>query len=276
MMDLQPLLDDIVAEQQRVIDELDTADAKRGAMAALDAQNGRRRAALGVAAALLLSIAFFAYHRHDPDENPALAADGVVPAATSAAEPAAVIDPPDPTPVDRPRPEPPPVRAVPATGTAPRGAARPRTWHELLEAGSTKEALDAAEGTGAAAAASPDQLLRLAEAALVAKRPSLARWALEALRKDHADSNQAAIASFYLGKLAMKGGKGSDAIAAFEAYLAEQPNGDLARDARGRLIEALEMRGRSAEARAAARDYLKHHPRGPHAPLARRVLESGR
>jgi outer membrane protein assembly factor BamD (BamD/ComL family) len=72
--------------------------------------------------------------------------------------------------------------------------------------------------------------------------------------------------------LASDGGRASDAIGWFKRYLTEQPNGPLAREAAGRLIELLRQTGDSARAQEAAAGYLKRYPTGPHAALARNVL----
>lgn len=54
----------------------------------------------------------------------------------------------------------------------------------------------------------------------------------------------------------------------FAAYLRERPGGGLAREAKGRLMEALHRSGDPAGARRVATEYLATHPDGPHSKLA--------
>jgi ferric-dicitrate binding protein FerR (iron transport regulator)/TolA-binding protein len=65
-----------------------------------------------------------------------------------------------------------------------------------------------------------------------------------------------------------------DAASWFSRYLREHPNGPLATEAAGRLVESWQRAGDAGRARDAARAYLHDHPRGPHAALARRLIES--
>jgi outer membrane protein assembly factor BamD (BamD/ComL family) len=67
-------------------------------------------------------------------------------------------------------------------------------------------------------------------------------------------------------------GSSADAARWLDTYLAQQPEGPLAREARGRLIEARERTGDHDGARRAARDYIARYPEGPHAELAQRLL----
>ena len=76
------------------------------------------------------------------------------------------------------------------------------------------------------------------------------------------------MAAYLLGRNAPPAG----AVKWFSAYLAEQPNGALAIEASGRLIEANEAAGDVKAARNAAKHYLLRYPDGPHAQLAKRVL----
>jgi outer membrane protein assembly factor BamD (BamD/ComL family) len=55
-------------------------------------------------------------------------------------------------------------------------------------------------------------------------------------------------------------------------YLKEQPGGPLAREAQGRLMEALYRGGDRAGASRTAEAYLSANPSGPHARLARTLL----
>ncbi|MGC4067479.1 MAG: hypothetical protein QM784_23090 [Polyangiaceae bacterium] len=60
----------------------------------------------------------------------------------------------------------------------------------------------------------------------------------------------------------------------FSAYLAEQPQGNFAREASGRLVESLHRAGHFAEAQRAAKRYLAVYPTGPHASFAKSLLDN--
>ena len=62
-----------------------------------------------------------------------------------------------------------------------------------------------------------------------------------------------------------------DAASWLSRYLHDHPNGPLATEAAGRLLEAWDLAGDTARAREAARSYLHDHPTGPHKALARRL-----
>ena len=62
-----------------------------------------------------------------------------------------------------------------------------------------------------------------------------------------------------------------DAASWLSRYLHDHPNGPLATEAAGRLLEAWDLAGDTARAREAARNYLRDHPTGPHKALARRL-----
>ncbi len=99
-----------------------------------------------------------------------------------------------------------------------------------------------------------------------------ARELLLELRRSFPGSSEAGTAAFRLGLIEFDGfGAFGAAATWFRRYLAEQPEGALSREARGRLMEAL-FRSSDPEAAAAARAYLERSPRGPHAELARRIL----
>ena len=91
----------------------------------------------------------------------------------------------------------------------------------------------------------------------------------EALRRRFPGSEGAALAAFHLGQVASdQGGTALDARRAFNAYLAERPEGPLAQEAMGRLLELERELDRAAAARLATR-YLQRFPDGPHSALAR-------
>jgi TolA-binding protein len=280
MNELQPLIEDVLAEQRRVVTNLDVSAVRANLTDAIAARRRQSQGMWLMVAAAAIALTIVGYRQLRPSATaPTVVADEATapapkPPSTVASEASSVPTEPHEATTAAPAPEQERQRERVPTPPQPRVP----SWSELLEGGQTDEALRQVS-TGfdsATAGASANELLRLAEVAMVAKRPAIARSALGALRARHPKSNQAAIASFYLGKLAMKSGRERDAGAAFQAYLQAQPQGPLAREALGRLIEARQAAGEQTKARQTARDYLKRHPRGPHAPLARRLLDDGR
>ena len=149
---------------------------------------------------------------------------------------------------------------------APAGAGAEPTWRDLAAAGKYGEALAAAERAGFAQeierASSPDLVL-LADTARYAAKPALARQALLAQRRRFGVRGSSA---FVLGKIAAdQQGAAADAVRWFETYLSEEPNGALAEQALGRILE-LERGDATAER------YLARYPHGAHAALARSLL----
>lgn len=150
------------------------------------------------------------------------------------------------------------------------------SWQELTKAGKYREAMDAVESTGfesACQAASAPDLLQLAEAARLSGSPRRASQAYQILRSRFPSRGESALAAFALGKIAFdQQGAYGEAARWFSTFVQEQPNGVLAREAAGRLIEARQRSGDGAGARAAAELYLTRYPDGPHANLARRTV----
>ena len=142
-------------------------------------------------------------------------------------------------------------------------------WLELLHSGQRQAAFVALDKLGAAALerASTHELWELAHAARLGGRPKLASLALLSLRKQRGVRGQTA---FLLGKVAADQLKETpEAIAWFQTYLTEDPQGPLAEQALGRLIEL--QAGTRAGKRAAER-YLDRYPRGAYASFARSLL----
>ena len=149
-------------------------------------------------------------------------------------------------------------------------------WRKLAESGDYRSALAAADAIGFEAlcqSVSAAELLLLGDAARFAGEPAKAEHAYLTLRKRFAGDSRAAVAAFMLARVASdQRGSSADAARWLDTYLAQQPEGPLAREARGRLIEARERTGDHDGARRAARDYIARYPEGPHAELAQRLL----
>ena len=148
------------------------------------------------------------------------------------------------------------------------------TWQELAKGGDYAGAVAGAREVGIArilVKAPSADLLTLAQAARFAGDTGLARRTLRAVRDRFTGSAAAAVATYDLGRLAFDtSGRYLEAAHWFSRYLREHPGGGLAREASGRLVEALDRSGDRRGAKEAARDYLMRYPNGPHAPLARR------
>ncbi len=143
-------------------------------------------------------------------------------------------------------------------------------WETLLSSGETSGAIRAIETSGRArvlGAASPEQLWSITRAARLRGHPELARDALLELRKKHGIRGES---SYLLGKVhADQLRATAKAISWFELYLKEAPNGPLAEQAMGRLVE-LQAGGAAAE--RSARRYLERFPAGSYAAFARSQL----
>jgi TolA-binding protein len=113
----------------------------------------------------------------------------------------------------------------------------------------------------------------LADGARLSGNAEPAAAALLELRKRFPNDPRCGAAAFLLGKISFDQTRDYAAAARwFSTSLREQPSGSLAREASGRLIEALSRSGDSAGARRAAQEYLLRYPDGPHANLAHSLL----
>jgi hypothetical protein len=164
-------------------------------------------------------------------------------------------------------------RALPAK---PAPAPRPLGWPARVAAGEYKAVLEEADARGLDAVmkqAPLGDLVALADAARYAGRSDVARRALLAERERFASTPEARAAAFLLGRAADDGGSGpSAALRWYDQYLAEAPDGAFAIEARGRRLLALRRAG-DPSAAAAAAEYLRRHPNGPHAAAAREIAE---
>jgi hypothetical protein len=145
------------------------------------------------------------------------------------------------------------------------------SWRELAGSGKYHEALAAAERSGFAdevERASAGDLLLLSDAARYSGRADLAHNALLRLRERFGARGRSA---FLLGKIAAdQNGSPGEALRWFETYLREEPNGSLAEQAEGRLLDL--RKGDKVAARAVAQRYLDRYPKGSYAALARSIL----
>jgi transmembrane sensor len=149
-------------------------------------------------------------------------------------------------------------------------------WLALARAGKLAEAYAAADREGfddISQRSSAGALTLLADAARHARAPGKSEQALLTLRRRFAGSEDAALASFTLGRLKFDEYRAYTAAAEwFRTYLRERPQGVMAREALGRLMEATHRAGDASSAQAAAARYLREYPNGPHAELASRLV----
>lgn len=124
----------------------------------------------------------------------------------------------------------------------------------------------------ATTSASPPAAEQLQAARAVEGQPVEQARRLEALRASHPDTPQAQLATFLLGRLALREGEAREAVARFDEYLAGRSTGTLAREARGLRLEALRQAGETERAAESAREYLRLYPEGPHARFAQELL----
>lgn len=173
----------------------------------------------------------------------------------------------------------PPTRVEPDDVPGDEPQARPR-WQRLLAEHRDGDAVDAAVKAGfepICETADVRTLAALGDAARFSGRLDKARQAYLILRRRFAGRSEATVAAFRLGRMDFDQ-RGAYATAAqwFQAYLNEQPNGPLAQDALGRLMEALYRSGDHTQARRVAERYLASYPSGPHLRLARALVEGKR
>jgi TolA-binding protein len=208
-----------------------------------------------------------------------------VPPSPSSASESAPPSQPVPSPESRPsrlsasgpRQAPPQPEATDAASAPEPADAGTSSWREHAAAGRMKDAYAAAARDGfekECGSASARDLLDLADGALLSGRVDHATFALMQTRSKHAGTAAASTAAYKLGRIAFdQRGALGDARAWFQAYLQEAPAGTLAREAAGRLIEIDLKTGNQASAKDRAKDYLQRWPQGPHAQLARKLLE---
>ncbi|HVY40319.1 MAG TPA: FecR domain-containing protein [Polyangia bacterium] len=118
-------------------------------------------------------------------------------------------------------------------------------------------------------------LSALADAARFQRDGELARQALRAQRRRFAGSPRAAEASFLLGRLEDETDSGrARALAWYDRYLKEAPDGTYVSEALGRQMLVLEETGQHAAAAVIAADYLRRFAGGTYAHAARAILRA--
>jgi hypothetical protein len=147
------------------------------------------------------------------------------------------------------------------------------SWSSRVAAGEFDEVVSAAEARGLDKVYQRAPLVdleALADAARYARRTSVARDALLAMRRRFSASKPAKHAAFLLGRL-VEDESAPAALDWYERYLKEDPDGVHASQALGRKMLILHRQG-DAAATPTAQDYLRRFPNGSHGPSARRIL----
>jgi len=200
-----------------------------------------------------------------------LNAENVAPVAGSS------IDPPSPTASVNPIQPQPPAPLPAASVDAPSWSNR--SWPRALTDGRAALVLAEADRLGMARVlrqADSDDLWALANAARYAKRYALAEQTLTEQRRRFPGSQHAHDAAFLLGRLHDGDPAGlSVALAWYDRYLMEAPQGSYVPDALGRKMTLLERWARRPEAVAQAAEYLRRFPQGTYANAARLLLREG-
>jgi TolA-binding protein len=162
--------------------------------------------------------------------------------------------------------------ATPAASLRGAKPSSPASWQQLARAGEFAAAYKLGREVDLTSQRAEDALM-LADTARLSGDTSAALRLYQQLRQLHPGSDAAAAAAFASGQVLFDQRSAYlDAARWFETYLHERGHGPLARQARGRLLEALERCGQHRAARRAARKYLRAYPSGPHATFARRLL----
>ena len=165
--------------------------------------------------------------------------------------------------------------AVAGSGEPDGGGPEP-SWRQLFRARNYAAALRRAKADDFGSLcqrSDPNDLMALFEVARKGGAPELAELALLQLRARFPGDGGAPVAAYELGAIAFDyHGDYRTAVRWFSSYLGEQPGGTMAREATGRLMEAMNRSGDHEGARRVAQRYLAAYPTGPHAEQAKRLL----
>jgi TolA-binding protein len=157
-----------------------------------------------------------------------------------------------------------------------RNVSASKAWVLLAKRGDYERALDVVLRAGFDAVvreSSAAELLLLSDAARMAGQPARASEILHAVRRRFPRGEEASLAAYTLGVSAFDhDGAHAEAATWFETYLRERPNGALAAEALGRLVECEASLGQGEKAQAVARRYLAAYPAGAHRDVAVRLM----
>ncbi|MBW1762705.1 MAG: FecR domain-containing protein [Deltaproteobacteria bacterium] len=162
----------------------------------------------------------------------------------------------------------PPASEEPAPVTEP-------AWKALADEGAYEQVLSALSPEQFKEAIWQGDESDLVNLAAAARRTgdARARYIYSVVRSRFSGTDGAANAAFMIARMEFHANAPHAAATWLEIYLRERPHGRFAREATGRLIEAYVHADDSLSAKAAAERYLARYPNGPHAALARSVLQ---
>ncbi|WP_437491434.1 FecR domain-containing protein [Sorangium sp. So ce1014] len=170
-----------------------------------------------------------------------------------------------------------PVPDPPGTPAAAPAAEPRRDWAGKLAAGKLDVIVDEAQRRGldaSLAQSSNEELSALADAARYTRRNDIARRALLAQRRRFPATQRGKEAAFLLGRLAETQEGGAAALAWFETYLKEAPQGAYASEALGRKMVIVQRLHGDAQAETVARAYLRRFPGGTYTQAARALART--
>ncbi|WP_437514810.1 FecR domain-containing protein [Sorangium sp. So ce1099] len=167
--------------------------------------------------------------------------------------------------------------ASPAASPAAPAAEPKRDWAGKLATGKLDAIVDEAQRRGldaSLAESSSEELSALADAARYTRRNDIARRALLAQRRRFPATQRGREAAFLLGRIAEAQEGGAAALAWFETYLKESPQGAYASEALGRKMVIVQRLQGNAQAEIVAREYLRRFPGGTYAQAARALART--
>ena len=148
-------------------------------------------------------------------------------------------------------------------------------WLVHYAAGNYKDALSAATNYGIdnlIEELDAVKLWKLQDAARITRRYTLSAKILHRFRERFPTNRNARMASFLLGRIAMDKKQFSSAAQWFNTYIREDAAGPLSEEAHGLLIVVYEKMGNSAQAKLAAKKYLRRYGEGAFVKIAQSQL----
>ena len=116
-------------------------------------------------------------------------------------------------------------------------------------------------------------LMLLGDSARLSRHPRMALNIYKAVRSRFPQTPASQRAAFSLGRIALEQyNDPAKAAKWFRTCYQENQNGTMAREAAGRLMEALDRAGNKSAARDVATSYVSRFPGGPHTKLAQKLL----
>ena len=150
------------------------------------------------------------------------------------------------------------------------------SWLSLARKGRYADAIAEVNQLGVSkvmASGSSRDLMLLGDAARFSNNVNLASDVYKTVRKRFPKTAEAQRAAFTLGRIFLEQKESPKQAAKwFEVCYKDNRQGTMAREAAGRLIEALDRSGDRARAKTAAEEYHKRYPNGPHTKLAEKIL----